>query len=416
MEGLSLGNNDRLNYIIDEMVETNYVDFKAKFYDRNNKAELIKDVVAFANSFSNEPSRYIIFGIKEGQGIEKRQFFDQSLPADPAEIQQLIQNNVEPDISLNLYNYTYQSHELLVLEITGFSDKPYIIKKDYNNRIKKGSIYIRTNSTIKNAERRDLDMIYRSKENYFNPQDIELAFSSNKENSEKFYIRNQNQNQKLNDNLPSFIRKRELTEQLDKLIEHKAKLLEFKDKPARDLPKFDPITFSNNKILVGWSMFRMPIYKSEEELKKDIEKIHDIYYEEDEYYLFSEHAEQINFLITNKGNEFLRDVEIKLSVSKKIGHIFEEYVSEPDHSFGVNPLNLYSPSYPDIEQIGGNYIITESFDRIRHQASEEVFAEPFRVFFNSEENSELVFTYEVSAENLPKPIQGKLIMELEVKE
>lgn len=393
------------------MVETDYVDFKTKFYENENKAELIKDVAAFANSFSNEPSRYIIFGIKEGQGSTQKQFFDQNLPGDPATIQQLVQNNVEPDISLNLYNYTYQNHELLVLEITGFGDKPYIIKKDYSNRIKKGNIYIRTNSTIKHAERRDLDIIYRNKENYFNPQDIELAFSSNKKNTEKFHIRNQKQD----DNLPSYIRKRELTEQLDKLIEHKAKLLEFKDKPARDLPKFDPIMFSNNKILVGSNMFKMPIYKSEEELKKDIEKIHDIYYEEDEYYLFSEHAEQINFFITNKGNKFLRDVEIKLSVPTKIGHIFEEYVSKPDHRFGVKPLNLYSASYPHVEQIGENYIITESFDRIRHQSSEEVFAEPLRILFNGEENSELVCTYEVSAEQLPQPIQGKLIMELEVK-
>lgn len=267
-----MGNNDRLNYIIDEMIESDYVDFKAQFYDRNNKAELIKDVVAFANSFSNEPSRYIIFGIKEGQGSTQKQFFDQNLPDDPATIQQLIQNNIEPDITFSLYNYTYQKYKLLILEITGYNDKPYIIKKDYNNRIKKGDIYIRTNSTIKRAERRDLDMIYRSKVNYFNPQDIELSFSSNKQNREKIYINNHH-NQHLNDDLPSNIRKRNLTEQLNELIQHKESLSEFKDKPVREFPKFDSIRFSNNKIRVGSDKFNLPIYKSEEELKESIEEV-----------------------------------------------------------------------------------------------------------------------------------------------
>lgn len=409
-----MGNNDRLNYIIDEMIESDYVDFKAQFYDRNNKAELIKDVVAFANSFSNEPSRYIIFGIKEGQGSTQKQFFDQNLPDDPATIQQLIQNNIEPDITFSLYNYTYQKYKLLILEITGYNDKPYIIKKDYNNRIKKGDIYIRTNSTIKRAERRDLDMIYRSKVNYFNPQDIELSFSSNKQNREKIYINNHH-NQHLNDDLPSNIRKRNLTEQLNELIQHKESLSEFKDKPVREFPKFDSIRFSNNKIRVGSDKFNLPIYKSEEELKESIEEVHSIYYEEDEYYLFSEIAEKINFCITNKGTEFLRDVEIKISFSQNIGYVFEEYVSKPNQNFGINLPILYSDSYPYIEKKGDSYIITETFDRLRHKSSDDIFTEPLRVFFNSFKKGEIVFTYEVNAENLPQPIEGKLIMELEVK-
>lgn len=389
------------------MVETDYVDFKEKFYD-NDKTEFIKDVVSFANSFSNEPSRYIIFGIKEGKNSLEETFSDQILPVDPASLQQLIQSNVEPDITFSLYEYIYKGNNLLVLEITGFADKPYMIKKDYDRKLKQGEIYIRINSSKRKADRRHLDKMYREKGNNFNPQDIDIFFSSSNNKIEKFYVQDEN----IRDNFPSSIKKQELTVQLEELIQHKAKLSKYKDLPAKDLPNFDSNKFTLNKILVGFNKFGSPIYKSEEELRNHIENVHTIYVKEDKYYEFSVCAEQVNFCITNNGKEFLKDVEIKIFIPKKIGYVFEEYVSVPNYNDYINLPNLYLNGYPYVELVGENYVVTESFDRLRHQSTEDVYAEPLRILFNNSENSEIKCNYEISAENLPQPVKGELTIEL----
>ena len=62
--GEILQKSTEIDYLIDEMIENDFIDFKSEFYKKDNKRERIKDIVAFANSHSNEPSRYIIFGIK----------------------------------------------------------------------------------------------------------------------------------------------------------------------------------------------------------------------------------------------------------------------------------------------------------------------------------------------------------------
>lgn len=402
-----------IDYLIDEMIENDFIDFKSEFYKKDNKRERIKDIVAFANSHSNEPSRYIIFGIKEGQGSDKRVFHDLVLNEDPAELQQLIQNNVEPDITFNLYEYRYQGHKLIILEITENNDRPYMIKKDIMG-LKKGDIFIRSNSTIRKAERRDLDLIYKRKQNVFNSKDVDLNFSPNGQKSEKFQETIIRETSKL----PSSLRKKEILTLVEELKGQKELIELNKDKPALGNPIFGNSKFRYDKILVGKSEFGIPIYEDEDELQDRLEKIDETYSDDNEFYIFTEIAEQINFVISNTGSVFLKDMEVKITIPEDVGYIFTEFVEKPKSIFDrISPVgNTYFNGYPNVETSASGYVITEYLDTLRHKTTEELFSEPLRIVFNNEKNNRVECTYIISAENLPQPITGKLFIEIELNE
>ncbi len=138
--------------------ETEYLDFKKGLYVKANYEELIKDVLAMANAKANG-SRYIIFGVKEKVGEEK-ELFDIKEPVDAATYQELIFENIEPQLTCHLNYLTYNNRLLAVLEIAEPKAQPYLLKKKYGN-LHKGFCYIRRGSKNDFTMRADFDYFYK---------------------------------------------------------------------------------------------------------------------------------------------------------------------------------------------------------------------------------------------------------------
>lgn len=138
--------------------ETEYIDFKKGLYVKANYVDLIKDVLAMANAKVNG-SRYIIFGVKEKAGQEK-ELFDVKDPVDAAIYQELILENIEPQLTCHLNYLTYNNCLLAVLEISEPKSQPYMLKKKYGD-LHKGFCYIRRGSKNDFAMRADFDYFYK---------------------------------------------------------------------------------------------------------------------------------------------------------------------------------------------------------------------------------------------------------------
>lgn len=138
--------------------ENEYLDFKKGLYVKANYENLLKDVLAMANAKING-SRYIIFGVKETAGQEK-ELFDVKEPVDAATYQELIFENIEPQLTCHLNYLTYNDYLLAVLEIVEPNSQPYLLKKDYG-KLNKGLCYIRRGSKNDFALRVDYDYFYK---------------------------------------------------------------------------------------------------------------------------------------------------------------------------------------------------------------------------------------------------------------
>ncbi len=89
---------EEVKELIDCHGESDYLDFKEEDYHKENKVELVKDIIAFANSHSIR-NKYIIIGIKEKNNVcEEIKGIDKEKAKDEAEFQQIIRTYIKDDL------------------------------------------------------------------------------------------------------------------------------------------------------------------------------------------------------------------------------------------------------------------------------------------------------------------------------
>lgn len=142
--------------------ESNFLDFKTKMYPRKGTVDLLKDILAMANS-NFLGKKYIIMGIEDdGFGGKNPCGINPDEKVDSSTYQQFILNNIEPDVNFDLFYRDYLGKELAIIEIGNTSNKPYITKKDFQ-QIKQGLCLVRKGSTNAVANRADFEHMYSEK-------------------------------------------------------------------------------------------------------------------------------------------------------------------------------------------------------------------------------------------------------------
>lgn len=145
--------------------ENDVVDFKLKFYSKEKKFDMIKDILSFANNCNNQ-NKYIIFGYDNVSDVFNN--VDYNSVDDISNYNQLINEYCEPFIDISIEKFEYNGYNLASLKIKKCnSNRPYMMKKDYKINgaflLRKGELYVRKNANNFICSREDLDMIYDSR-------------------------------------------------------------------------------------------------------------------------------------------------------------------------------------------------------------------------------------------------------------
>lgn len=146
----------KLQEIIDNIkyeVECEYLDFKKKFYVKNDYKSLIKDIMSFANS-SLETDKYIVFGVKDVNG---KKSFNNIETIDVSNIENIIHTNIEPTLKFHLEYTIIDKITLMILVVSkeNYFKRPFAMKKDYDG-LRIGDIYIRKGASNRKADRNDI--------------------------------------------------------------------------------------------------------------------------------------------------------------------------------------------------------------------------------------------------------------------
>lgn len=154
---------DEVNVVayIKKKTENENFDVKCCYYHEKKKYDLIKDVLAFANS-SSMGDKYIVFNI-DNDTFQLCEMDMSTLP-DISDINTLLREYCEPTINVELNKFNYKDGEVAYLKICKNNlDFPYMLKKDYmidgKVRLHQGQIYIRHGATNFIANRADIDML-----------------------------------------------------------------------------------------------------------------------------------------------------------------------------------------------------------------------------------------------------------------
>lgn len=404
-----------LDEIIEFENESTCLDFKMEEYRNQEYEKLIKDVMSMANAPVNQ-TKYIIIGVKDSPGADK-QFIGLDPITDQANLENIIQENIEPIVKFKYYSYDYKGIMLGIIEIYGNNNQPYMMKKDYKN-LSKGDIWIRKGTRQSKANREDLDRMlnYRNDNSFANS--VKLGF-----------------NNTINDNItaivptidkseaPSNKVKVQYEEQLQKLKDYiNNGTKENEKQPLSYLTGFVGL-FSEYKpdkkeIRIGYNEFGLPIYSNEDDLIDEIKNVQKNYYYEDYYYFFEEKSIKINFMILNDGNSFLEEVSIKFWFNKEIFNVAVDLPEKPKDNYDILRINsTYTGSgYPEVTTESENYLVEEYFTNIRHKEPVKVFDEDLRVLVIKDKiGGTYKIPYRISARNLYEPINGEVKITLQSK-
>jgi hypothetical protein len=341
--------------LIEDYQEGDFLDFKKEEYGKAKKHELVKDVLAFANS-EHIGDKYIIIGLKKnGEGIE---FSDVKLPEDSANIQSIIHDNIKPDLNIDYVPYQYKGYKLVVLRIVNPIDKPYSTKKVVTNpsggtALVENSFKIRKGSRIKDISREDLDKIYINKVEQKPNLDDKIKIKFRQNDGDEIQLKSIGEYQ-----LPSDTE----SDRLQDLI-NKAEIDFVQDKLS-----------GKRKAYSITQRMLSPMQRLEHlKLKQQIAK--DSFRDQDAYYLYEELAHKLQFIIYNNGNFTLQKATILIEIEPYKGLQISDKVYSPSGE-------LSDAWYPFVKKLNnGGYAITANASEIKHKLPHELLRRPLRVFF-----------------------------------
>lgn len=333
---------EEVKELIDLHSEGEYLDFKEMDYHKDNKEELVKDVLSLANSHSDR-DKYIIIGVEEENNVCKKiKGLDKSKVRDEAEFQQIINNYISDDLKVNYKVLNINGKDILVIQIfsKNNANRPFMVKKQIG-KLKENEIYIRKGSTTSLASKKDLEYMFK------NDKKSKLAVYS--------YLNGNISNKLLLDNIKKVVKEykekkfeklKQLVEEINKLkddkyvfekeasilVEDEVKLEEEKVKAIKKglkqlkIPyERDIFTFDN----IGWKLeaggglipLKKILYGDQKEIERywKLEKLDVLILEYMAISIYFEHLPEIystSLFLTNTGDFVDEDIELKLIVDK----------------------------------------------------------------------------------------------------
>lgn len=380
--------------IIEFENENTSLDFKSVQYKKEQFESFIKDIISLANAITKE-DKYIIVGVKFIANGERNILGINEEFIDEATYQQIIINNVEPEIVFEYFPLEFESKKLGIFKLKEISNPPYMMKKDFG-KLKQGDSFIRKGSHQKRLTRSDIDKISsnKPKENKFKGK-VTFSFEEFEISTEKIIEQNEIilPSAKAEEKIKKIISQKEFAEN------HKAVSM------INYMPRI-PSLFGNST----YEERDLPT------LRQNLESVLETYKDEDIYYILEETAHKINFFIANDNDEYIEDASIEICIKKSNKIIVcksicpkPEKPTSPLESINlagiINEPSWKSINYPEVSYAMENVKIFQEIGNIKHQISQTALRVPFRLVLakNCRQN---VINLEIKlyGRNLPEPI------------
>ena len=133
--------------------EADICDFKERLYhmeDERGRISFLKDILSMANTIRYEPA-YIVIGVRQKDG--HNEFIDVDSNVDENNFISFIKGNVDSEYpEFTYYTLKYKKHHIGVFEIGLSTHGPFVSRKNYGEKVKKGKVYYRYGSVNTEAD------------------------------------------------------------------------------------------------------------------------------------------------------------------------------------------------------------------------------------------------------------------------
>ena len=333
---------------------------------------------------SVDGNRYIVTGIRFDESgerqvnpIDHKDFSGK--PFYPA----LVAEFIEPPINIKYKPSTVDGQRVGVYEIGDCRDKPYMMRVDYSERLRRGDAYIRVDDTAVKIGRRILFHLFDNRADNFTQEDtIEVGFPG--EVIQK------------NLSLPTVDMSR-----LPSEIQY-AKLNQLAD--VRENAKDSGSTTTLAR------MVHMRLFGSDDPyedrtptaLLSEMEEIRKKHEADDHRFLFDENAQKLQLVILNQGDAPIQNASITLLL--------------PNHEAFYAATSLTAPGdsiefadYPTVSTRRNKIVVSSTVGEIPAGTPIEAFELPVRYCAGTDlDGKRMTLLYKLFGSNLRQPVEGRL--------
>lgn len=367
------------------------VQFRMTPYGRSGIREFLRDVVAMANA-AVDGARYIVTGAgfdeqdrKRVAGISREEARDQS------SYQTLVADFIEPPIRIRHQSVALDGKTVGVFEIGDCQDKPYMMRVDQSERLRRGDAYVRVEDAAIKMGRRQLQRLFERKfRDSVSADQIEIGF-------------------------PGDIIHKDFRVPTTDITDLPSEIAGAKLRQFAEIRQMSSESGSNTMVarLTHARLFGADSpyeHRSPEELEHEMAELKRKHRASDEHFLFEDHATNVQLVVYNQGDEPIENASLSLVMPN---HSVFFVASRLPQVLRKGKLagrpSSEQVDYPVVNQKDNMIQVSSNLGDIPAGAPVKVFSVPLRICVGSAlKGKRLGMRYFLFGRNLRSPAKGKL--------
>ena len=365
--------------------------FRKTAYGSAGLRQFLRDVLAMANASTDGP-RLIFTGIEtDSQGKRHIHPVDREDFSGKPSYQSLVAEFIEPPLRVRYKPISVDGKRVGVYEISNCGDRPYMMRADFSETLRRGDAYIRMQDNVLKMGRRQLQELFEERfQESVATENIEIGFPGEI----------MHKTLKLPTTDLSHMPSAQAAAKLQLLLEARSRVA-----PSGSETMVARLTHAR---LFGSD--RPYEDKSPEQLIREIGEIRNVHRFEDEHYLYEEHGQELQLMILNQGEHHLENASLTLVMPN---HNAFYVASRPprvrrEGQWHPRPASE-NEGYPTVALNDDSIHVLSTLGDISADAPVRVFGTPLKICVGQElRGRKMEIRYSLQGSNLRKAVKGRL--------
>jgi hypothetical protein len=367
------------------------VQFRKNAYGQQGVESFLRDVMALANA-SIDGNRYIVTGVefdaggrKRLTGVERDDF------AGKPAYQSLANEHIEPPLRLRYQAVSVDGKRVGVFSIGDCQDRPYMMRIDYSETLRRGDAYARINNAAVKLGRRQLQALFEEKfKDSVSAETVEIGFPGE--------IIHKDMQFPTCDlaGLPSAVAGAKLHE-----------LMVAKNKACASGSNTIVARLTHARLFGSDSPYEE---RSADDIRSEMRQLEHRYRDQDDHFLYAQRGGKLQLIILNQGDDHIQDASLVLVMPNHSAlHVARALPKlQRDNRF-VERSAAEQAAYPAVTLRDGSIQVTVKLGDVPAGEPVEAFESALRVCIGNELSGRRIgIQYSLFAKNLRSAATGKL--------
>jgi hypothetical protein len=367
------------------------VQLRKEKYGSGNIRSFLRDVLAMANAPVEGP-RYIIVGADlDSRGQKTMHSIDEDDFSGKPSYQSLANEFIEPPVRIRYKPVTIDGKRIGVFEIGDSQDRPYMMRIDYSEKLRRGDAYVRSNTGAMKMGRRQLAELFERKfRDSVSAGDIEIGFPG------EIIHKDLSLNSCDLSQLPSA----EASQKLSQLIKIR--------NGSRSSGSTTVMARLTHARLFGAD--DPYVDRSPDELMREMQELRIKYRDQDNHFLYESRAERIQVVVYNQGQEPILDASLSLIMpNHNEFYVADKLPRVPRKNTFADRTPDEIAAYPSVSLKDDSVQITSKIGDIPVGEPIDAFVSPLRLCVGKDlQGKRFEVRYSLHGQNLRAPAKGKL--------